>query len=66
MDLEEFEIDGKKVYISNKSTEGETGVAYFVEDDNIEKTQEIKVLNEEDINKIKEFIESVKDKFKEL
>ena len=47
MNLEEFEIDGKKVILDNNFSEDETGVAYHDEEDNqldLDKTHQIDIV----------------------
>ena len=51
MSLEEFEIDGKKILLNNDFKKEETGIAYLEEEeDELDKTAEIKVINDEDFD----------------
>ncbi len=49
MSLEEFEIDEKKFVLNNEIGEDETGVAFYDDEDELEKTQEVEVINDEDL-----------------
>ena len=51
MNLEEFEVNGNKILLNNNISELETGVAYIEKDDEeLDKTEEIKIIDEDDIN----------------
>ncbi len=49
MSLEEFEIDGEKYVLNNEISKDETGVAFYDDEDELEKTQEVEVINDEDL-----------------
>jgi hypothetical protein len=50
MSLEEFEIDGKKILINNYYSEDETGIAFKDGNQELSKTQEIKIITDEELN----------------